>query len=308
MDATRTEHPPTAPGRAESFVRVVVTYVVATLVAAAWLLAGPGSGRSWLDALVADVLATLVVFASSRLHRNSSMYDAYWSVAPPLLMLWWWSQRAPGTGAARLTLLAVVMVPWAVRLTANWAWSWPGLQHEDWRYPQLRERAGRFELVADLVAIHLVPTLQVFLALLPVYVVCTRPGRDPGPLDAVALLVGLAAVATETVADLQMRRFAATAPPGAVMDRGLWGWSRHPNYLGELGFWVSMALFGLAASPGDWWVVLGAAGIWAMLRFASIPMMEQRQLERRPAYQGVLDRVPRLFPRPPRPPRRGVPT
>ena len=294
------DRPPTAPGRAESFARVALTYAVALAVGAAWLLDGPGSGQLWLDALVADVLATLVVFASSRLHRNSSLYDAYWSVAPPLLALWWWSEREPGTDAGRFALLVVVLVLWAVRLTANWAWSWPGLVHEDWRYPLLRERAGRLDLVADLFAIHVVPTLQVFLALLPVYVVATRPGRDLGVLDAVAFVVGLAAVALETAADLQMRRFTATAAPGEVMDRGVWGWSRHPNYLGELGFWVSMALFGLAASPGDWWVVVGAVGIWAMLRFASIPMMEERSLVRRPAYQQVVDRVPRLFPRPPR--------
>ena len=105
----------------------------------------------------------------------------------------------------------------------------------------------------------------------------------------------------QRLADLQMRRFAATARKGDVMDRGVWAWSRHPNYLGELGFWVSMALFGVAASPGDWWwLVLGALGMWAMLGLASIPMMEQRSLERRPEYQQVVDRVARFFPRPPR--------
>ena len=280
--------------------RVVVTYALAIGVGAAWLLVGPDSGHLWLDALWADLLATLVVFASSRVHGNSSMYDAYWSVAPPLLMLWWWTEREPGTDAGRFTLLAVVMVLWAVRLTANWAWSWPGLHHEDWRYPLLRDKAGGLAVVADLFAIHVVPTLQVFLAMLPVYVVSTRPGRDLGRLDAVAVLVGLGAVVLETVADLQMRRFTSTARRGDVMDRGVWAWSRHPNYLGELGFWVSMALFALAASPGSWWVVVGAVGIWAMLSLASIPMMEERSLQRRPEYQQVVDRVARFFPRPPR--------
>ena len=299
MSESPTDHAPSRRGRAESFARVVLTYVVAIAVGAAWLLAGPDTGHLWLDALVADVLATLVVFASSRLHHNSSMYDAYWSVAPPLLMLWWWAEREPGADAGRFTLLALVMVLWAVRLTANWAWSWPGLHHEDWRYPLLRDKAGSAAVLADLFAIHLVPTIQVFLALLPVYV-ATRPGRDLGWLDVVALLVGLGSVALETVADLQMRRFTSNARRGDVMDRGVWGWSRHPNYLGELGVWVSMALFGLAASPGDWWVVVGAVGIWAMLSFASIPMMEERSLARRPEYQQVVDRVARFLPRPPR--------
>lgn len=288
--------------KAGALTRVAVVYVAALAAAAAWLGLGRTSGRLWLDTLVADLVATLVVFAASRWHGNSSFYDAFWSVAPPVITFWWWSEREPGTDPLRFWLMATVMLLWSVRLTLNWAWSWPGLHHEDWRYPMLRERAGRFALLADLGAVHVVPTLQVFLALLPAYVVATRPGRDVAWLDAVAFAVGLGAVALEALADLQMRRFVATASPGEVMDRGLWSWSRHPNYVGELGFWVSLALFGVAASPGDWWwLCLGAVGILAMFLGASIPMMEQRSLERRPHYQDVVDRVSRFLPRPPRP-------
>ena len=149
-------------------------------------------------------------------------------------------------------------------------------------------------------AIHVVPTLQVFAAMLPVYAV-TRSDRGWGWLDLVALAVGLGAVALEHVSDQQLFRFAANRRPGDVLDTGVWGWSRHPNYFGELMLWVSMALFGLSASPADfWWVLPGAAGIAAMLLGASIPMMEERSLARRPEYADVVARVPRLVPRPPR--------
>ena len=167
-------------------------------------------------------------------------------------------------------LVATVVVVWSVRLTANWLVGFPGLHHEDWRYPLLRERAGRWELVVDLVAIHLVPTLQVFLGMLPVYVVLTRPGRDVGWLDVVAVPVGLGAVALEAVVRPPDAPVRAAAIGGEVMDRGLWGWSRHPNYVGELGFWVSLALFGVAASPGDaWWLFAGAP--WRCWRCSSAP-------------------------------------
>ena len=76
------------------------------------------------------------------------------------------------------------------------------------------------------------------------------------------------------------------------MDRGLWAWSRHPNYFGEFSFWVSLALFGVAVSPSDaWWLCLGALGMLGMFLGGSIPMMETRSLERRPEYQDVIDRV-----------------
>ncbi|CAA9367938.1 MAG: FIG005069: Hypothetical protein [uncultured Nocardioidaceae bacterium] len=283
-----------------SLLRISAAYVAAIAVAVAWLLWGPDSPWVWLDALVADVLATLVVFAFSRAYANSSFYDAYWSVAPPLLLLFWWVTGDPDV--LRGSLVAAVVLLWAVRLTANWVYAFPGLHHEDWRYPLLREGAGRWGLLVDLLAIHLVPTLQVFLGMLPVYVV-TRSGRDVGWLDVAALVVGLFAVGLELVADVQMHRFVRDRQPGQVMDRGLWGWSRHPNYFGEFSFWLSLALFGVAASPGDaWWLFAGAAAMLAMFLGASIPMMEQRSLERRPGYQDVVDRVPRFVLRPPRRP------
>lgn len=287
--------------RSASLVRVLVAYVLAVGVGAAWLFLGPDTGRLWLDALIADLLATLVIFGFSRAYGNSSFYDAYWSVAPPLLMFWWWSEGAAGVDQGRFWLMAAVMLLWAVRLTANWVYTFPGLHHEDWRYPLLKEKAGNAEVVVDLSAIHVIPTIQVFLGCLPVYLVATRPSDAIGWLDLVALAVGVVAVLLELVADLQMHRFARTKQPGQVMDQGLWAWSRHPNYLGEVLFWLSMALFGLAAAPSEWWwVFVGVVAMLAMFLGASIPMMEQRSLERRPDYQRVIDRVPMLLPRPPR--------
>ncbi|CAN3131538.1 DUF1295 domain-containing protein [Mycobacterium sp. smrl_JER01] len=288
------------PNKTRSLTIVAAAYVAAVAAAAAWLLWGPGTGRLWLDTFIADVVATLVVFGFSRVYRNSSFYDAYWSVIPPLLLFYWWYQSGITTWVT--WLLAVLVVVWAVRLTGNWIYAFPGLHHEDWRYPMFRERAGRFEFVADLIAIHLIPTVQVFLAMLPVYVVLTASGPVIGWLVVLAFVLGMAAVALEFVADLQMHRFVAQRRPGEVMDRGLWSWSRHPNYFGEFGFWFALALFGIAASPGAWWVFLGAAAMLAMFLGASIPMMEARSLQRRPGYQAVVERVSRFVPRRPKQP------
>jgi steroid 5-alpha reductase family enzyme len=287
--------------KAQSLLRVTLAYVVALGVGAAWLYLGPDTAHLWLDSLVADLLATLVVFVFSRIYRNSSFYDAYWSVVPPALAVYWWAEAGADADQGRAWLVVAVIVFWAVRLTANWVHGFPGLHHEDWRYPMLKEKAGRWEALVDLFGIHVFPTLQVFLAMIPVYLAVTGATRDLSWVDVVAVVVGLGAIALETVADLQLQSFARTRQAGEVMDRGVWAWSRHPNYLGELGFWLSMALFGLAASPGDaWWLFAGLLAMLAMFEGASIPMMEERSLERRPAYADVMARVPRLLPRPPR--------
>lgn len=286
--------------RAESLLRVLAAYVVAFAAFGVWLAWGPRTGHLWLDGLDADLIATLVVFVASRLHHNSSFYDPYWSVLPPLLLVGWWLRVGTPAGDARGWLVAAVVLVWSVRLTANWTLGFPGLHHEDWRYPMLRERAGRWELPVDLFAIHVIPTLQVFVGMIPAYLVLTAPRRALGWLDVLALLVGLGAVLLELVADTQMHRFAATKQPGAALERGVWAWSRHPNYFGEFSFWLALGLFGLAADPHQWWwVFAGALVMLALFELASIPMMERRSLERRPSYSDVIERVPRFVPRPP---------
>ena len=178
-----------------------------------------------------------------------------------MLLFYWWSQS--GVQQLRCWLIAVLVVLWAIRLTANWLYAFPGLHHEDWRYPMFRERAGRWEFVVDLVTIHLVPTLLVFAGMLPVYVAVTRPGGDIGWLTDIAFVVGLAAVILELGADVQMHRFIRDRRDGEAMDRGLWSWSRHPNYFGSS---VSGFRWRCSVWPsrlGRWWVCLGHWGCWA---------------------------------------------
>jgi len=287
--------------KTRSLAIIAESYVVAIGAAAIWLVWGPSTGRFWLDTLVADVIATLVVFMFSRIYRNSSFYDAYWSVIPPLMLFYWWARSSPDIDPLRCWLLAIVVVAWAIRLTGNWAYAFPGLHHEDWRYPMLRERAGRAEFWVDLFAIHLFPTLQVFIGMIPAYVAVTRPDPGIGWLTWLAFVIGIAAVTLEFAADLQLHRFVAHRRRGAALDQGLWSWSRHPNYFGECSFWFAVALFGVAAAPRDaWWLFAGAALMVALFLGASIPMMEKRSLERRPEYQDVIDRVSKFVPRPPR--------
>lgn len=288
-------------GKASALGLIAWAYVLC-IGAGAAVLAYAGLPSPW-DALAADVVATLVIFGFSLRYRNSSFYDAYWSVIPPLLALYWWCAHAgAGVDAGRAALVVGLVWLWAIRLTANWATFWEGLSHEDWRYPIVRARAGRHAVLADLFGIHLFPTVQVFLGCLPVYAVLTRGQAPLGWLDLLAAVVTLGAIAIETIADLQLHAFIARKKvSGSFIDTGLWAWSRHPNYFGELSFWWGLMLFGLAAAPDQWWwIVPGALAMTAMFVFASIPFMDQRSLQRRPAYAEHMRRVSALVPWPPR--------
>ena len=285
--------------KAEGLVRITIAYVAALFAGGAALYALDGGPLA--DAFYADVIATIVIFLFSRAYANSSFYDAYWTVIPPFIALFWLAVGTAEVPPLRNLLLMGVILFWATRLTLNWAYHWEGMQHEDWRYQMLREKAPKFALFTDFFGVHLFPTLQVFAGLLPVYAVYCLGDRPLGWLDGLAFAVGFCAVTLQMQADFQLRAFIRDRQEGQHLDTGLWGWSRHPNYLGEIGFWLSLFLFGLAAYPQGWyWCGVGIVAMTAMFVFASIPMMEKRSLERRPDYQQVIDRVSMLLPRPPR--------
>jgi steroid 5-alpha reductase family enzyme len=293
----RVGHGLAGTSRPVGFAVVTAAYLAAG--AAAWAVAVALPGGPLAVTFWADLAATAVVFAASMAVRNSSLYDPYWSVAPAVIVVaWvaWGGDRVTG----RQALVAGLLLIWAVRLTANWAISWRGLGHEDWRYVQIREQtAGRLPWwLVSLTGIQLMPTLVVFAGLLAVWPAVTVPGAPLGLLDVVAATVTAAAIAVEAVADRQLRRFAADpANRGRIVDRGLWRFSRHPNYLGEIGFWWGMWLFALAAAPSWWWTALGPVAMVLLFAFVSVPMMDRRSLARRPAYAEHMACVPALLPK-----------
>lgn len=248
---------------------------------------------------LADLTATLVVFIGSLALNNCSIYDPYWSLAPILMAPYWVAHAEPGaTGPGQLLIVALVAL-WGGRLTWNWLRRWRGLTDEDWRYRQFRTAWGRAYWPGSLVGIHLVPTAIVFVSALPLWPALTRAGRPVGPLDLAALAVTAAGIVLEAVADRQLHRFLRSGPPpGALLDRGLWSWSRHPNYLGELLFWWGLWLFGVAAAPGQWWLVIAPLLMTALFLGVSIPLMERRMAVRRNGFADYRRRVPLLLPWP----------
>ena len=287
------ENPESARWRGRAW--VVTAYFAAFLAAVLAARLTNHTEALWLSA-VADIVATLVIFGFSAAFRNSSIYDPYWSVAPLALLPYWifWDGDLGNPG--RQALVAAVLLLWGVRLTRNWLIGWPGLHHEDWRYRRLKRQSGLFYWPVSLLGIHLFPTVLVFLGMLPAWVAVTE--RAPlNWLDGVAVLIGLLAIGTEATADRQLRRWKASGQPaGAVMEEGLWAWSRHPNYLGEIGLWFSMWLFAMATRPTWIWTGIGVLAMALLFRFISIPMMEAHMLRRRPTYAQTLDRVPMLLP------------
>ena len=280
---------------------MTLAYVVTLGVGWITLLA-LGQSPIW-DMFWADIAATVAIFIFSRLYKNSSFYDAYWSVIPPLIALYWALEAtaieatAVAVDGTRAWLVIVLVWLWGIRLTINWATYWPGLEHEDWRYGPIKTNAGKWNALADFSAIHLFPTVIVFVACLPIYAAVAMDARPLNWLDYVAAAVTALAIIIELLSDIQLHRFLAHRKEGEIMKTGLWAYSRHPNYFGEWLFWAGLALFGIAAVPSAWWWVLpGAIAMLVMFLVASIPMIDKRSVERRPEYEAHMARVSGFVP------------
>jgi steroid 5-alpha reductase family enzyme len=275
--------------RARSFTYVAFVYAIALAAAFAIAQSQP-TVEPLIRLALADFAATVVVFVSSRRANNSSVYDPYWSVIPIALVAW----LASGIELQTRGIVALVaVVLWGVRLTWNWARSWRGLEHEDWRYVDIRARTAALYWPASFFGIHLLPTVLTFLGCMPLLPALRFP-LPWSALDALATAITFGAIACEWIADEQLRAFRRAHPSGTC-EVGLWRFSRHPNYFGEISFWVGLCLFGLAAG-GPLWLVLGPLAMIALFVFASIPLAEKRALLRRPEYARHIESVSMLIP------------
>jgi steroid 5-alpha reductase family enzyme len=275
-------------GNASTTVVCAAIYALA-LAGAAW--ATGLAQQPMLAALAGMVAATLTVFAFATLLGNASVYDPFWSAAPPFVLLWLLVESP--TTAARPAIVFAAVLFWAIRLTTNCLVRWPKLADEDFRYRDLRARTGRLFPLVNLAGIELFPTLLVFLGCLPLFAVASSDS-PPSLLDLAAAILAVAAIAIETAADWQLRAHKRSGKHD-ILTTGVWGWSQHPNYLGEIAFWWALFLFGLAAGA-PLWTGIGALAMTALFWFVSIPLMLQRKRARHPGYDEAVKGIAVLVP------------
>ena len=236
--------------------------------------------------LLADMVATIAIFAFSFGFGNSSFYDPYWSLIPIFIALYFIG-LSDGVDIWRQVMAFSVIGFWGLRLTANFLYTWEGLEQQDWRYVELKTRSGLLWQAVNFLGIHLIPTVIVFLACVPLHYALSVGTRDLNVLDGLAFFVGALSVWLEYQADAELHRFRAQRKSvEEVLTSGTWSWCRHPNYLGELGVWLSLLLFGYA-STGDLggWMALGFVMMVALFVFISIPMIETKMKRNKPTYE-----------------------
>lgn len=236
--------------------------------------------RLWLTALLFAVVLMVLVWRLALRIGNAGIVDIAWAAGFAPVVIWY---AAAGNGAlARRALIALMVSIWSLRL-GLYLYVRVRSHHpqEDRRYARLRsdwgaqvhrKMFGFFQLQAALLALLSVPWLLI----------CLNRRAGLQPLEWAACLLWLVAIAGEALADRQLQRFKADpANRGAVCERGLWRYSRHPNYFFEWLVWVAFFVFALG-SPWGWVsVYCPALMLFFLLKVTGIPMTEELSVKNR---------------------------
>lgn len=258
-----------------------------------------------MTTILLSTLAVVVVISaglwllSLRL-RDASIVDIFWG--PGFVVVAWIAHVVSGSDAPRAWLVCGMVSVWGVRLALHLARR--NLGHgEDYRYRAMRATHGdRFPLVS-LGTVFLLQAVLLWIIALPAqFVHAPTATASLGWIDAIGVAAWTVGLGFEWCADVQLARFKRSpSSQGAVMDRGLWRYSRHPNYFGNFLLWWGIGL--LAVASGGWWTLIGPALLtFLLLRVSGVALLESTIAERRPGYRAYARRTSAFVPWFPRKP------
>ena len=276
-------------------IALLLIYSAATAIGIFVFLALPHL-ELYVRVLLADIISTVFVYLFGVILRTASVYDPYWSVQPPVII--WGLMIFCRRFDAVCISIGIAAILWSIRLTVNFAIGFSGLGYEDWRYRDLRKKAGKFFQPVNLFGICLFPTLIVYLGCLPFLFLITSSAA-PSFLAIPGIFIMLGGTVLELVADIQLKHYVKQRTSRfEILRSGLFRYARHPNYLGEILFWVGMAVSCLYAYPKNPWMYVGGSAIFLMFRFISVPMAENHQKAYKEGYGDYLNSTHIFIPLP----------
>ena len=248
---------------------------------------------------VAIVALMLAVWTLSLQRNDASIVDIFWGFG--FVVVGWVAFFVGDGPSGRRWLVVALASAWGLRLAwhlfrRNWG------HGEDWRYRAMRRahpnNFGRWTLVN----VYGLQGGLMFVVSLPLQMAMVQGAPDIlQPIDILGIVLWVAGLAFEAVGDWQLKQFKANpANKGELMDRGLWRYTRHPNYFGDALLWFGMFLFA-AAHPVMIWTIIGPVAMSVLLtRVSGVPLLEASMVRRKPGYADYMRRTSGFIPLPPK--------
>ena len=252
------------------------------------------TGNPLLIIFIADIMMTLVVFIVGTIIKNASLYDPYWSVIPPFFLILYAFSFYGFNLPVNAILILIVVSFWAIRLTYNWWENWTGFSKQDWRYDMLRDRAPKLYPITNLCGIHLIPTVVVYLQMINMIEVIRYSTINF--IFMIGLIIAILSPVIQYFSDKQMFDFRQeNKGKNKVINTGLWRFTRHPNYFGEIILWVGIYVMYFSYVRVIDINIIYPISMILLFVFISIPMMEKK-LSDRPGYKTYKENVSMLIP------------
>jgi steroid 5-alpha reductase family enzyme len=256
-------------------------------------------------ALVAAAAAIVVVmvltWVVSVAKRDASIVDPIWGFG--FVVVAWTVLLTVDGNEARQWLLVAMTTIWGLRLCLYLAWRNRG-HGEDFRYQSMRKKIGPRFWWVSLFTVFGLQGLLMWVVSLPVQLGQVPDDPGLGVLAGVGVALWAVGISFEAVGDAQLARFKADpTTAGTVMDRGLWRYTRHPNYFGDACVWWGIALVAAESGLGAIGIV-GAVVMTVLLRRVSgVTLLERSLTTRRKGYDDYIARTSPFVPRTPHSPR-----
>ncbi len=236
-------------------------------------------------------------FVFSLIKKRNDVADVAWG--PGFMLMAWSAYLLSGNFGARGLLTGILVSIWGLRL----AWHIHARNKgkaEDYRYLAWRKQWGKWFYIYSYLKVYLLQGALLFLIVLPVLVINKNAGPALGWLDLAGLMVWLFGFYFEAKGDAELARFIKNpANKGKLMQSGLWAYTRHPNYFGEVTLWWGIWLIALSV-PGGLLSAIGPIIItFLILKVSGIPLLEQKMAEN-PEFGEYKNRVSIFFPLPPK--------
>jgi steroid 5-alpha reductase family enzyme len=250
-------------------------------------------------ALTLEITATAMtlLWALSLALKDVSIVDIFWGFGFALVA---WVVALHTGFTPRAMVIVALTSCWALRLGGHIFFRKLHEPGEDHRYTSIREKQGASFWWKSLFMIFWLQALLLWLVSWPLQaaVVLSAPIWW---LDGLGAALAAGGIILEGVADGQLTRFKADpANKGQVMDKGVWGWSRHPNYFGDFMMWWGFFALGIAAG-GPWWIIASPLVMSALLiKYSGAGLMEETIKNRRPGYAEYVRRTSLFVPLPPK--------
>jgi steroid 5-alpha reductase family enzyme len=253
----------------------------------------------WVGLLAILTLMTLV-WGVSVVKHDASIIDVFWGLG--FVVAGWIYLYGSEARTLRGGLVVALVTLWGLRLSAYILWRNRG-KAEDYRYREMRDRNPRTFPLRSLLTVFWLQAFLLWALSAPLFQAQRSVGSARlGPLDDLGLALFALGLVFEAGGDWQLARFKRDpANAGQVMDRGLWRYTRHPNYFGDALVWWSFFCFA-AATADSWWTLYSPLLMsLLLLRVSGVTLLEKRLQATKPAYRRYAERTSAFFPWRPRP-------